>query len=137
MVQPGPPCYAPGMMTRRAFLVTVAALTAALQTLVLAQSPVTGHWALTVDSPQGTTQATLTLAVDGQALKGSISSDMGETPISGGTVAGTQVKFQFDYAGPSGPITIISTATVSGDEIRGEMDYGQGTAPFTGKRADK
>lgn len=125
------------MPTRRTFLVAVAALSTTLRTLALAQNPVAGSWALTVDSPQGTMQATLTLAVDGDALKGSISNDMGETPISGGTVAGGQVNFQFDYAGPSGPITIISTATVNGDEIKGEMNYGQGTAPFTGKRAAK
>ncbi len=124
----------PAMFTRRAFVAAAAGLIAAIPIHLFAQSPVAGRWALSVDSPQGTTQATLTLAVDGSALKGSISSDMGETPISAGTVSGGQVKFQFDYAGPSGPITIISTATVSGDEIKGEMDYGQGTAPFTGKR---
>ena len=43
-----------------------------------AQSGVAGNWTLSVDSPQGTTQATLRLAVDGGAVKGSLSSDMGE-----------------------------------------------------------
>jgi len=125
------------MRIRRIFLLTIAALAALPATLAVAQSPVAGSWTLTVDSPQGTTQATLVLAVDGAALKGSISSDMGETPISGGSVSGADVRFQFDYAGPSGPITIITTGTVAGDEIKGDMDYGQGTAPFTGKRAAK
>ena len=55
---------------------------------------------------------------------------MGETPIAG-TATGAQIKFTFDYAGPSGPISITATATVSGDEIKGEMDYGLGVAPFT------
>ncbi|MGD9904704.1 MAG: hypothetical protein AB7U83_14670 [Vicinamibacterales bacterium] len=124
------------MSTRRAFLATLAGLAAIFPTFAVAQPPVAGRWTLTVDSPQGTTSATLVLAVDGAALKGSISSDMGETPISGGTVSGADVRFQFDYAGPSGPITIITTGTVAGDEIKGDMDYGQGTAPFTGKRAN-
>ena len=114
-------------------LVVIAAVVAAAVALP-AQAGVAGNWTLSVDSPQGTTQATLRLAVDGGTVKGSISSDMGETPLSG-TVSGNQVTFQFDYAGPSGAITITSTATVSGDDIKGDMDYGQGTAPFTGKRA--
>ncbi len=99
-----------------------------------AQSGVAGNWSLSVDSPQGATQATLRLAVDGGTVKGSLSSDAGELPLSG-TVSGDQVKFQFDYSGPAGAITINATATVSGDDIKGDMDYGQGTAPFTGKRA--
>lgn len=121
------------MSTRRAFVAAAAGLIAAVPIHLFAQSPVAGRWALSVDSPQGTTQATLNLSVEGGALKGSISSDMGETPITG-TVSGASLKFQFDYAGPSGPITIVTTGTVSGDEIKGDMDYGQGTAPFTGRR---
>lgn len=124
------------MSIRHALAVAVAGLVVTVPINLLAQSPVAGRWALSVDSPQGTTQATLTLAVDGSALKGSISSDMGETPIAG-SVAGATVKFQFDYAGPSGPITIVTTGTVSGDDIKGDMDYGQGSAPFAGKRVTK
>jgi hypothetical protein len=100
-----------------------------------AQDGVAGNWTIAVNSPQGTTQATLSLAVNGDALKGTIGTDMGSTPFTG-TVKGNEVRFQFDYAGPSGPITIIATATVSGNEIKGAMDYGQGTAPFVGKRAE-
>ena len=122
------------MPNRRALVLAVAIVLASAPLLVRAQSPVAGRWTLNVDSPQGATTAVLSLTVDGEALKGSISSDMGETPISG-SVSGDQVKFTFDYAGPSGAITITSTATVSGDDIKGDMDYGQGVAPFTGKRA--
>lgn len=122
------------MPNRRAFVLAIALLIAAAPLLVSAQNPVAGRWTLNVDSPQGATTAVLTLNVEGEALKGSISSDMGETPISG-SVSGDQVKFSFDFSGPSGAITITSTATVNGDDIKGDMDYGQGVAPFTGKRA--
>jgi hypothetical protein len=101
---------------------------------VLAQQPVAGKWMLNIDSPQGATTAGLTLAVDGEVVKGSLSGDMGETPIKG-TAKGAEVTFSFEFAGPSGPISIGAKATVSGDEIKGEMDYGMGVAPFTGKRA--
>ena len=102
--------------------------------VVLAQQPVAGKWTLNIDSPQGATTAGLTLAVDGEVLKGSLSGDTGETPITG-TAKGAEVTFSFEFAGPSGPISIGAKATVSGDEIKGEMDYGMGVAPFTGKRA--
>ena len=101
---------------------------------VLAQQPVAGKWTLNIDSPQGATTAGLTLAVDGEVVKGSLSGDTGETPITG-TAKGAEVSFSFEFAGPSGPISIGAKATVSGDEIKGEMDYGMGVAPFTGKRA--
>ena len=119
---------------RRVFrLLAVVVFLSAAAGVGLAQQPVAGKWTLNIDSPQGATTAGLTLAVDGEAVKGSLSGDMGETPIKG-TAKGTEVTFSFDYSGPNGPISIGAKATVSGDEIKGEMDYGMGVAPFTGKR---
>ena len=115
-------------------LLAVAGLLSAAAGAVLAQQPVAGKWMLNIDSPQGATTAGLTLAVDGEVVKGTLSGDTGETPITG-TAKGAEVTFSFDFAGPSGPISIGAKATVSGDEIKGEMDYGMGVAPFTGKRA--
>lgn len=120
--------HAVRLLTILGFVFTTAAAALA------AQPPVAGKWMLNIDSPQGATTAGLTLAVDGEVVKGSLSGDMGETPIKG-TANGTDVTFSFEYAGPSGPISIGAKATVSGDEIKGEMDYGMGVAPFTGKRA--
>ena len=100
---------------------------------VLAQPQVAGKWLLDIDSPQGATTSVLTLAVEGEVVKGSLAGQMGETPITG-TAKGAEVTFSFEFAGPSGPISIGAKATVSGDEIKGEMDYGMGVAPFAGKR---
>ena len=69
-------------------------------------------------------------------MKGSLAGAAGETPIVG-KVNGSQVTFSFDFMGPNGAMTIVSTATVTGDEVKGEMDFGVGTAPFSGKRAEK
>jgi hypothetical protein len=99
----------------------------------VAQESVAGKWTLDVDSPQGATKVNLMLTVDGEALKGTIASDMGETAFTG-TVKDNTIKFSFDFAGPQGPVSITTTGTVTGDEIKGEMDYGMGTAPFVGKR---
>lgn len=103
---------------------------------VFAQDSIAGRWVLEVDSPQGAMKAGLVVTVDGETVKGSITNEMGETPITGTFKDGT-AKFTFDYAGPQGAMTITTTATVSGDEVKGEMDYGMGTAPFVGKRADQ
>ena len=114
------------------FAVAGFAATAALA--VVAQDQVTGTWTLTVDSPQGAMNVGLVLAVDGDAVKGTVSSDMGDANFTGG-LKGTEVTFSFDMSGPQGPMTVRTRATVTGDEIKGEMDYGSGVAPFTGKRA--
>jgi hypothetical protein len=101
-----------------------------------AQPSVAGNWTLEVDSPQGVMKVALALSVSGEALKGTISSEMGETPLTG-TVKDGAIKFSFDFAGPQGPMSVTTTGTVTGDDIKGEMDYGMGVAPFSGKRAEK
>lgn len=111
-----------------AVLVTVCAASA--------QDTVAGNWTLEVDSPQGMMKVGLVLNVEGEALKGSISSEMGEATFSGTAKAGA-VTFTFDMAGPQGPMTVTTKAAVTGDEMKGEMDYGMGVASFTGKRAEQ
>lgn len=101
-----------------------------------AQDTVAGHWALEVDSPQGLMKAGLILNVEGEALKGTIASEMGESAFSGSVKNGA-ISFTFDMSGPQGPMTITTKGTVTGDDIKGEMDYGMGIAPFTGKRSEK
>ncbi|MEZ5289158.1 MAG: hypothetical protein R2712_31010 [Vicinamibacterales bacterium] len=121
---------------RRSWL--AAALLASLLVAGVAarQDAATGSWDLDVDSPQGTMKAGLVLAVDGEAVKGSIASEMGETTFTGTVKAGT-VVFTFDMSGPQGAMTIRATATVSGNEMKGEFDFGSGVAPFTGKRTER
>ncbi len=121
-------------VVRRVLTVTAFVLAAAAPGR--AQETVAGKWALNIESPQGSTTAVLTLAVDGEAVKGSLASAAGETPIVG-KVNGGQVTFSFDFNGPNGAMTISSKATVTGDEVKGELDFGMGTAPFTGKRAEQ
>jgi hypothetical protein len=117
-------------------LLAVAAFLSAATVAGFAQDQVAGKWSLSIDSPQGATTAALTLAVDGEAVKGSLAGDMGETPVAG-KVNGSEVTFSFDFSGPNGVMTIAGKATVSGSEMKGEMDYGMGVAPFTGKRAEQ
>lgn len=99
----------------------------------LAQATAAGNWTLDVDSPQGLMKVALVLAVDGDAVRGTISSDMGESKFTGSVKDGA-VTFNFDMSGPQGPMSVTTKAAVTGDDMKGEMDYGMGVAPFTGKR---
>jgi len=117
----------------------VAAMAAALVLsawTAFAQDTVAGHWTLEVDSPQGLMKVGLVLTVDGEALKGTIASEMGESAFTG-TVKDGAISFTFDMSGPQGPMTITTKGTVAGDDIKGELDYGMGVAPFTGKRSEQ
>ena len=101
-----------------------------------AQDTIAGHWTLEVDSPQGLMKVGLMLNVEGEALKGTIASEMGESAFTG-TAKDGAITFTFDMSGPQGPMTITTKGTVTGDDIKGEMDYGMGVAPFTGKRSEQ
>lgn len=101
-----------------------------------AQDTVAGRWTLEVDSPQGLMKVGLVLNVDGEALKGTIASEMGESAFTG-TVKDGAISFTFDMSGPQGPMTITTKGTVTGDDMKGELDYGMGVAPFTGKRSEQ
>ena len=116
--------------TRLAVFTSVVALASSA---LFAQANVAGSWTLDVDSPQGATKVNLVLAAEGEAVTGTIASDMGESKFTGTLKEGT-VPFSFDMAGPQGPLTITTRAAVTGDEMKGEMDYGMGVAPFIGKR---
>jgi hypothetical protein len=116
--------------TRLAVFTSVVALASSV---LFAQANVAGSWTLDVDSPQGATKVNLVLAVEGEAVTGTIASDMGESKFTGTVKEGT-VTFSFDMAGPQGPLTITTRAAITGDEMKGEMDYGMGVAPFVGKR---
>jgi hypothetical protein len=48
-----------------------------------AQDTIAGHWTLEVDSPQGLMKVGLMLNVEGEALKGTIASEMGESAFTG------------------------------------------------------
>lgn len=113
--------------------ITLVGMLALGSAVSVAQATVAGNWSLDVDSPQGLMKVALVLAVEGEGVRGTISSDMGESKFTG-TVKDGAVTFNFDMSGPQGPMSVTTRAAVTGDDIKGEMDYGMGVAPFTGKR---
>ena len=96
---------------------------------------VDGNWNLTMTTPMGERQATLTLLSSGGTLTGVQGAEGNTAEIFDGTVNGDNVSWKVSITNPM-PLTLDFTGKVSGDSIAGEMGIGpMGSFPFTGSRA--
>jgi len=96
---------------------------------------VDGNWNLTMTTPMGERQATLSLSSSGGTLTGTQGADGNSAEIFDGTVNGDNVSWKVSITSPM-PLTLEFTGTVSGDSINGEMGIGpMGSFPFTGAKA--
>lgn len=95
---------------------------------------VDGNWNLTMTTPMGERQATLSLKEAGGTLTGTQGADGNTAEIFDGTVSGDNVSWRVAITNPM-PLTLEFTGTVSGNNISGEMGIGpMGSFPFTGAR---
>ena len=93
-----------------------------------------GIWNVTMKTPMGDQEGTLTLATDGDTLTGSMSGPQGSMEVEDGTVDGNSLSWTVNMTSPM-PIKVESTATVDGDSITGEAKLGPfGPASFSGTR---
>ena len=96
---------------------------------------VDGNWNLTMTTPMGERQATLSLKEAGGTLTGTQGADGNTADIFDGTVNGNNLSWKVSITNPM-PLTLEFTGTVSGNNINGEMGIGpMGSFPFTGARA--
>ena len=96
---------------------------------------VDGNWNLTMTTPMGERQATLSLKEAGGTLTGTQGADGNTADIFDGTVNGNNLSWKVSITNPM-PLTLEFTGTVSGNNINGEMGIGpMGSFPFTGVRA--
>jgi hypothetical protein len=94
-----------------------------------------GTWNITLNSPMGAQQATLTLATEGGSLSGSMAGPQGTQEFTGGTVDGNNLAWTIDMTQPM-PMKLEVSAEVAGDEISGNVKLGAfGDASFSGSRA--
>ena len=95
---------------------------------------VDGDWNLTMATPMGERNATLSVKSAGGTLTGTQGADGNSTDIFEGTVDGDDVAWKVSITNPM-PLTLAFTGKVSGDSIEGEMGLGpMGSFPFTGTR---
>ncbi|RXH15492.1 hypothetical protein EAS56_09725 [Bradyrhizobium guangzhouense] len=96
---------------------------------------VDGNWNLTMTTPMGERQATLSLKEAGGTLTGTQGADGNTAEIFDGTVNGDSVSWKVSITNPM-PLTLEFTGKVAGNNINGEMGIGpMGSFPFTGARA--
>jgi hypothetical protein len=96
---------------------------------------VDGNWNITMSTPMGDRQATLTLKNSGGTLTGTQAAEGNSTDIFDGTANGDDVFWKVSITSPM-PLTLEFTGKVAGDSISGDMGIGpMGSFPFTGTRA--
>lgn len=96
---------------------------------------VDGNWNLTMSTPMGERQATLSVATAGGTLTGTQGAEGNTAEIFDGTVNGDDVAWKVSITNPM-PLTLAFTGKIAGDSMSGEMGIGpMGSFPFTGKRA--
>jgi hypothetical protein len=96
---------------------------------------VDGNWNITMSTPMGDRNATLSLKSAGGALTGTQAAEGNSAEIFDGKANGDDVAWKVSITNPM-PLTLEFTGKVSGDSISGEMGIGpMGSFPFTGTRA--
>lgn len=94
---------------------------------------VDGTWKLTMTTPMGVQEPTLTLASNGGTLTGSLAGPMGTAEIEDGKVDGNNVSWTITPA--QMPMKINFSGTVDGDKISGKAEVpAMGESPFEGVR---
>jgi hypothetical protein len=79
---------------------------------------VTGTWNVTFNTQQGAIPAQLILKKDGDKLVGTVSSQMGSSPVEA-EVKAKALSVWFNFQGQSGPMAIEMNGDVDGDSVKG------------------
>jgi hypothetical protein len=122
------------MMTRLKISAFALALVACAPLAAFAQGAA-GKWDLSVETPQGATTMNVALTQNGDKLAGTLSSPLGEVPMTGTFANGdATVAASIDVQGIS--LTLTFHGKIAGDTFNGTVQFGEfGEGPFTGKRA--
>lgn len=95
---------------------------------------VSGKYKLTLKTPVGSQQGSLTLQADGETLNGSLTNALGGSEFKGGSVKGNTVEFDTKVPTPLGRLKAHVTGKVDGDHFSGDAKLPLGTAHIEGKR---
>jgi hypothetical protein len=92
-------------------------------------------WDLVFKTPNGDFPASATFTDDNGKLSGTISSQLGETPLNG-TRTGNSLKIDFTMTTPQGTMPVTLTGDIDGDTlVNGKADVsGMGTLDWSGTK---
>ena len=95
---------------------------------------VAGAYKITLNTPMGAMDGTLTIKDEEGEISGSLNSQLGDSAFKGGTAEGNKIQFNIDLNAMGTQISMVCEATVDGDSIKGMMNSAMGGAEFSGKR---
>ena len=91
-----------------------------------------GKWNITIKTPMGDQNATISLKEEGGALTGEMSGSQGGGPIENGSVDGDTVKWDAKITTPM-PMTLEFEGKQDGENLNGTVKLGSfGNSTFTG-----
>ena len=94
-----------------------------------------GNWVLTTESPMGAQDTDMTVKQEGEAISGTISSQMGVVEYKGTVTGGKDVAFGFAFDAQGMSLQIDYKGVVEGDTMKGTAKFGDfGEGNFTAKR---
>jgi len=97
---------------------------------------IAGTWNATVTLPNGGGTPTLTFALKGDSVSGSVTRQSGESFPLKGTMKGQDLTYSYSIQADGQPILVTVKAKVVGDSLSGTMDFGgQATGQLSAKRA--
>jgi len=126
-------------------LLTTAVLT--IDVAPVSAQNLAGVWEITRETGRGTIVQTLTLAVEGSTVTGTMEMNFGgggggggggpqSFPVSEGTVNGNQFSFTVTLNFGGNEIPQMFSGTIDGETLMGTIRGGRGDQPFTATRPE-
>lgn len=95
---------------------------------------ITGTWALSIETPMGARDSTMTAKQSGESFAGTIGGAQGTRDIQG-TVKGKDINFAMDVEVQGNALHIEYAGVVEGDTMKGTVKFGDfGEGSWTGKK---
>ncbi len=112
---------------RLALLLAATLVPAALS----AQSPLSGEWDATMETPGGPRSFKVLLQVDGEKVTGTVKRPTGDVPLAG-TLKGDTLTFSYSISYNENTLVLTVVALVKGNSFTGSVDFGgNGEAAFS------
>lgn len=123
---------------KRSILYVVAGTLLVSGGAVVQGKSVAGIWNASVTTPNGGGNPTLTFAVKGDSVTGTVKRPTGEVVPLKGTIKGSDLTYTYTITNDGQPVPVTVKAKVVGDSLSGTMDFaGAMTGQITAKRAKK
>ena len=121
---------------KRSILYVVAGMLLVSGGAVAQGTSVAGVWNASVTTPNGGGKPTLTFAVKGDSVTGTVKRPTGEVVPLRGTIKGSDLTYTYTITNDGQSVPVTVKAKIVGDSLSGTMDFaGAMTGQITAKRA--